>query len=391
MFIDPWDYKNNFGLSEGENKIKGPSDIDSNRHLLKFYYKIESDCKVLYTKNKTNDYNNLQIKFLEKEAIIENISKSDIYRGSEFLLLGLQIIYRLKYKKCSLEDLTYFVCDRKFNFFSNSNILQRIPGGLAPEVETLDTAEPIGSALAGACERLQEKKQQILSKLIYLFRFGNTFYMSFDFKPKITLEEYNKLEEINENNNNNLQANNINANANANENVNVNINTNLKDITPVIMKLLKSLFTISWTDVDDYLNIIKNFIKNDYYKNSEKLFNFRILQYFKWKNYWNNIIKSWKKFYKKYKSVSTSPFQAFIKFNYEECDIFINWLELYSFSIDSSITYSSTIFNNNIDIEKKISAGIDDFKKLKGLLDKCLWINNNVKMQPLETLYIKKF
>lgn len=41
MFIDPWDYKNNFGLSEGENKIKGPSDIDSNRHLLKFYYKIE--------------------------------------------------------------------------------------------------------------------------------------------------------------------------------------------------------------------------------------------------------------------------------------------------------------------------------------------------------------
>jgi len=36
----------------------------------------------------------------------------------------------------------------------NFNI-QRIPGGLVPKVETLDTAEPIGSALAGACERLQ--------------------------------------------------------------------------------------------------------------------------------------------------------------------------------------------------------------------------------------------
>ena len=32
--------------------------------------------------------------------------------------------------------------------------IQGIPGGLAREVETLDTAEPIGSALAGACERL---------------------------------------------------------------------------------------------------------------------------------------------------------------------------------------------------------------------------------------------
>jgi hypothetical protein len=98
MFVDPWDYKNNLELVEGEYKIKGPSDIDSNRHILNFYYKIESDYKVLYIQYKTNNYNNLQIKFLEKEAIIENISKSDIYRGSEFLLLGLQIIYRLKYK-----------------------------------------------------------------------------------------------------------------------------------------------------------------------------------------------------------------------------------------------------------------------------------------------------
>jgi hypothetical protein len=163
--IDPWDYKNNFELIEGENIIKGPSDIYSNRHLLQFNYRIESEYKILNTKNSTDDYNSLQIKFLEKEAIIENISKSDIYRGSEFLLLGLQIIYRLKYKKCSLEDLTYFVCDRKFNFFSNQTILV-------------------------------EKKQQILSKLIYLFRFENTFYMSFNFKPKISVEEYNKLNEI---------------------------------------------------------------------------------------------------------------------------------------------------------------------------------------------------
>jgi len=48
------------------------------------------------------------------------------------------------------------------------NIIQRIPGGLAPEVETLDTAEPIGSALAGACERLHRR---IIVYNKYLFYF----------------------------------------------------------------------------------------------------------------------------------------------------------------------------------------------------------------------------
>jgi superfamily II RNA helicase len=38
-----------------------------------------------------------------------------------------------------------------------SYVIQRIPGGLVPEVESLDTAEPIGSALTGACERLHDK------------------------------------------------------------------------------------------------------------------------------------------------------------------------------------------------------------------------------------------
>ena len=136
---------------------------------------------------------------------------------------------------------------------------------------------------------------------------------------------------------------------------------------------------------------IKLLMNNDKLKNSNKIFDFRIYNYKKWKTYWLNICKSWNIFYIKYYTIVNSPFQTFSIFNKSECNIFINWLELYSFSIDSSITYSSSIFNNNIDIEKKIFAGIDDFKKLKGLLDKCLWINDNVKMQPLETLYIKKF
>jgi hypothetical protein len=193
--------------------------------------------------------------------------------------------------------------------------------------------------------------------------------MSFNFKPKITIEEYNKFEEINENNNFNLESNNENG------------NRNLKDITPTIMKLLKNLYTISWEDINIYLSIVKEFIESNYYKNSNKLFNFRILQYSKWKSYWNNIIKSWMIFFTKYRDISASPFQAFIKFNYEECDIFINWLELYSF------TYYEY---NNMIYEKEIPGSIL-FKKLKNILLDVIWLNNNINIQPMISIYIDKF
>ena len=53
--------------------------------------------------------------------------------------------------------------------------IQGIPRGLAPEAETLDTAEPIGSALAGACERLQRiprvgKNVELLDFLKIIFK-----------------------------------------------------------------------------------------------------------------------------------------------------------------------------------------------------------------------------
>jgi hypothetical protein len=53
--------------------------------------------------------------------------------------------------------------------------LQRIPEGLAPEVETLNTAEPIGSALAGACERLQGFSEYPLLKLNYIENYDDNF------------------------------------------------------------------------------------------------------------------------------------------------------------------------------------------------------------------------
>jgi len=56
----------------------------------------------------------------------------------------------------------------------NSIHVQGIPGGLALEVETLDTAEPIGSALAGACERLNGTNEEYMGvprTLAYLCSF----------------------------------------------------------------------------------------------------------------------------------------------------------------------------------------------------------------------------
>jgi hypothetical protein len=62
---------------------------------------------------------------------------------------------RQKLFSMKLKDITLIANLRnnsKENF--KKNVIQLIPGRLAPEVEPLDTAEPIGSVLAGACERL---------------------------------------------------------------------------------------------------------------------------------------------------------------------------------------------------------------------------------------------
>ena len=94
------------------------------------------------------------------------------------------------------------------------------------------------------------------------------------------------------------------------------------------------------------------------------------------------------KFYEKFRDVVDSPFSAFIIYDKDECDLFINWLELYSFSINQTFIYSSSIFNNKL-TEEKILAGVDSFKKLKILLEKCEWINIKIKEQPISSIYIK--
>lgn len=333
--LDPWDYKLDFILNIGENKIRGPSltNNDNIRYDLNFIY-IENSSekyKSLITINRTNNYNNLELKIYDDHVLIKNISKSSFYRGSEYLLLGLQIIYRLNYKKSKLEDLSFFICDRKINFFlSNPNDSLTI-----------------------------KKEEEISRKMIDLFRFGSTFYMPFEFKPMILKNDYINLQ--------------LNLENESNQNNEIsNINKNYKDLSKIVNNLLLKLYKISWQDIDNYINDIKNIMDKNKYKNNDKLFN-------KWKRYWLNIYKSWRIFYDTYNTKSPGPFQAFNLFDYNQCDKFITWLELYSFSI---------IFNNEINKDIKELAGIDDFKKIKTIFDKCEWINNSIKSQLLTTKYL---
>ena len=99
--------------------------------------------------------------------VLESIAKSKIYSGSEYVILGLQIIYRLfgdiENYKCKLVDSSFFICDRKINLFrvkSNSII---------------------------------NLKEEIQYKIISLLRFGTTFYMPFGFNA------YNKMDMANKN------------------------------------------------------------------------------------------------------------------------------------------------------------------------------------------------
>ena len=98
---------------------------------------------------------------------------------------------------------------------------------------------------------------------------------------------------------------------------------------------------------------------------------------------------SFNQLYFKFKDEYNGPFDAFEKYNIDECQMFINWLELYSFSVEQTIQYNSSIFNNNINENLKILAGINDFKILKSILEKCEWVNNNINEQALNSIFLK--
>jgi hypothetical protein len=57
-----------------------------------------------------------------------------------------------------------------------------------------------------------------------------------------------------------------------------------------------------------------------------------------------------------------------------------------SYTIHQLRIYNSSIFNNKLS-EEKILKCLDNYKKLKSLLEKAEWININIKNQPLISIY----
>jgi hypothetical protein len=186
------------------------------------------------------------------------------------------------------------------------------------------------------------KKEEIQHKMITLLRYGKTFYMPLGFNP------YNK--------------------------------NSLNNSNEIISELVSKLWDISWSQIDEYMELMIESVKSNKYQN-----NIMIRNYTKWKNYWNNIYNYWKIFYNKYLLLSPTPFRSFIFFNYDECHEFINWLELYSLKYHN---FNSFIFNN-IPNNKTYNAGIKLFKKLRNTVNNVYWINNNIKSQPIISIYNK--
>jgi hypothetical protein len=306
--FDPWKVKEKYNLNEGKLKIFGPySKTHDKRFILDFYYEKLNDYYYLYSLNRTNSYNNLSIKFYQNKNVeISNISNSDFYTGSEYMLLALQILYFYGFKKCYLYDLSTITCKREINYFSNLN--------------TVNNGE-----------------SEINFRLISLLKNKQTFYMKFDFKPYIDNKcVYNEF-----------------------------------------IFLLEKLRSISWNTIDNYMENIKLLIEKKNNSNLENnFFNYRIYNKNRWKIFWNNVYKSWKKFYEIYyldKKVST-PFLSYIYYNKTDCKYFINWLEIYNLSLHN---YNSKIFNKRLNID----IGLIEFKKLIELSNKAIYILDNIIFQ----------
>ena len=212
--LDPWNTSNIFVLNIGKNIILGPI-LDKKtkiRNNIEFIYENKgNNIFYLYTSyNDSNDFKHLYLKMYPTESIIENISKSTIYSGSEYVILGLQIINRLyghnKEYKCKLIDSSFFICDREINLFrTKSN-----------EIITL--------------------KEEIQYKIISLLRFGTTFYMYFGFIP------YNKI--------------------------------NMKNINDDILKLVSQLWDIKWSDIDSYMKKMIEIVLSNKYKTNIMIRNY---------------------------------------------------------------------------------------------------------------------
>jgi hypothetical protein len=180
--------------------------------------------------------------------------------------------------------------------------------------------------------------------IISLLKNNKTFYMKFGFKPFINM--------LNKSNNINL--------------------------------ILESLKIITWDEIyniiimgEKTIKLIKNGQNNIL---SNEIRNIDI-----WILYWRIIQKSFEEIYFKFKDIYIGPFSAFEKYNKNDCQMFINWLELYSLSRYYEKTNYIFYTENGIK-QQFIIPYKEEFNKLLEIIKKSIWILEDLQNYNSESL-----
>ena len=168
--------------------------------------------------------------------------------------------------------------------------------------------------------------------IITLLKNSKTFYMKFGFKPFIDM--------LNKSNNINF--------------------------------ILENLKIITW---DEIYNIIKYGEKTIelIQDGQNNILSSEIRDIDIWILYWTMIKKSFEEIYFKFKDSYIGPFSAFEKYDKNDCQMFINWLELYSLSRYYEKTNYIFYTENGIK-QQFIIPYKEQFNKLLDIIKKSIWI-----------------
>lgn len=190
------------------------------------------------------------------------------------------------------------------------------------------------------------KTTEVPLKLLKLLKNGNTFYSSFGFNPISKINNCNNIK--------------------------------------IIKNLIGNLYDISWQELNEIIEAGKKQINISNESGINMNYNkFVIRNINKWKKYWESIFSSWKIYKNKYEKQSSSPFRAFATFNENNCNEYLGWLEIYSYTF---INYNKVIYYNFLNKKYEIPH-IKIFNKLKEIINNVNWINNTITSQ--QDIFIK--
>lgn len=153
------------------------------------------------------------------------------------------------------------------------------------------------------------------------------------------------------------------------------------NIIDKINELYYNINTISWNEINDIIikgiiSINKSNENNILYKQKQKIYDIEL-----WKRYWIIVKKSFDELYQIYGDKCNGPFNAFKYYNDNNCRIFINWIELYSFSCRLFENYLYTFYDKNGKINNNVKIPFKkDFLNLVEIFRDIIWKIDNLQL-----------